>query len=122
MNGDTAGEPGTGGRAIVVFGDVVGSRLAPVAASTWLRRLCADLEALYDGQRIAPFAFTQGDELQALLPAAADPVRAVLLASLHAEARPMRWAIVFGGVESGEGPATERAGDAYLRARRLIEV
>src|SRR4051812_48308187 len=109
------GEGDRRGRAIVVFGDVVGARLAPAAASNWLRRLCSDLEAVYDGVRLAPFAFTQGDELQGLLPDGSDPVLAVLHASLHPEARPMRWAIVFGDVEPGQGRATERGGDAYVR-------
>src|SRR5438105_258472 len=56
-----------GGKAIVLFGDVVGSRRAPAAASAWLRNLCRQLESLYSADRMAPFAFTQGDELQGLL-------------------------------------------------------
>ncbi len=108
--------------AIVVFGDVVGSRKAPAAASGWLRRLCVELEALYGPDRLAPFAFTQGDELQGLLRPGADPVRGVLYASLHRESRPMRWAVVRGVVAIGQGPATERGGDAFVQARSLIDV
>jgi DNA-binding CsgD family transcriptional regulator len=108
--------------AIVVFGDVVGSRRAPAASSGWLRRLCMELESVYGPDRLAPFAFTQGDELQGLLRPSADPLRGVLYASLHAEARPMRWAVVRGVVERGEGPATERGGEAYVAARGLIDL
>lgn len=108
--------------AIVVFGDVVGSRRAPAASSGWLRRLCMELETVYGADRLAPFAFTQGDEIQGLLRPTADPLRGVLHASLHAEARPMRWAVVLGRVARDEGPATERGGDAYVAARGLIDL
>ena len=108
-------------QAIVIFGDVVGSRRAPGLASTWLRRLCRDLESLYLTDRRAPFAFTQGDELQGLLEPSADPVRAVLYAGLQDDARPMRWVVVFGSVAPGEGPATEHGGQAFVRARDEIE-
>lgn len=114
------GEEGRTG-AIVVFGDVVGSRRNPAASSEWLRGLCIELESVYGPDRLAPFAFTQGDELQGLLRPAADPLRGVLHASLHAEARPMRWAVVRGVVERGAGPATERGGEAYVLARELID-
>jgi hypothetical protein len=107
--------------AIVLFGDVVDSRRAPAAASAWLRQLCFELESLYNEDRLASFAFTQGDELQGLLLPSADPVRGVMHASLHESARPMRWAIVHGMVERGEGPATEWGGDAFVQARELIE-
>lgn len=115
MNGESVS-------AIVVFGDVVRSRRAPAASSGWLRRLCMELEAVYGPDRLAPFAFTQGDELQGLLRPTADPLRGMLYASLHEESRPMRWAVVRGSVAGGEGPATERGGDAYVAARRLIEL
>jgi hypothetical protein len=108
--------------AIVMFGDVVGSRRAPAAASGWLRRLCMEMESVYGPDRLAPFAFTQGDELQGLLRPTADPVRGVLYASLHEESRPMRWSVVRGLVAGGEGPATERSGDAFVQARGLIDV
>jgi RNA polymerase sigma factor (sigma-70 family) len=107
--------------AIVLFGDVVDSRRAPAAASAWLRQLCFELEGLYEGERLASFAFTQGDELQGLVLPSGDPVRGVLYASLHEAARPMRWAVVHGLVERGEGPATEWGGDAFVQARELIE-
>jgi len=109
-------------QAIVMFGDVVGSRRAPAAASGWLRRLCMELETVYGADRVAPFAFTQGDELQGLIRPTADPLRGVLYASLHEEARPMRWAVVRGTVAGGEGPATERGGDAFVSARGLIDL
>lgn len=114
MNGDSP--------AIVLFGDVVHSRRAPAAASAWLRLLCAGLEEVERGHVLAPFAFTQGDELQGLLATSADAVRGVLYASLHEEARPMRWAVVHGRVAPGQGPATERGGDAFIEARRLVDV
>jgi RNA polymerase sigma factor (sigma-70 family) len=107
--------------AIVLFGDVVDSRRAAAAASAWLRQLCFELEGLYGEDRLASFAFTQGDELQGLLLPTAEPIRAVMHASLHASARPMRWAVVRGMVERGEGPATEWGGDAFVQARELIE-
>lgn len=107
--------------AIVLFGDVIDSRRAPAAASAWLRQLCFELEGMYEGERLASFAFTQGDELQGLLRPTGDPVLGVLYASLHEAARPMRWAVVHGLVERGEGPATEWGGDAFVQARELIE-
>jgi RNA polymerase sigma factor (sigma-70 family) len=115
VTGTMAGLP-----AIVLFGDVVGSRQAPAAAAGWLRRLCFELEGVYEQHRLAPFAFTQGDEIQGLLSPDADPLLGVLYASLHESAQPMRWAVVHGRVQ-GEGRATEWGGDAYLRARRLVE-
>ncbi len=110
----------TGG-AIVIFGDVVRSRRAPGQAGPWLRGLTRELTARHADDQVAPFAFTQGDELQGLLRPSADPVAVVLYASLQDEARPMRWAVAFGRVEAGEGPATERNGEAFLRARAEIE-
>ena len=35
-------------QAFVVFGDVIHSRLDPAGSSTWLRSLCAELQAAYD--------------------------------------------------------------------------
>lgn len=105
-------------RAIVLFGDVVASRRDPEGSSAWLRTLCGALEEAYPpGDRIASFGFTQGDEMQGLLAATADPFRAVLVGALHEQARPMRWSIALGWVVPGTGPATERAGEAFLRAR-----
>ena len=117
MNTEGGGAP----HAIVLFGDVVGSRRAPALGTTWLRRLCSELESQYYADLMAPFTFTQGDELQGLLVPTADPVRGVLYASLHDDARPMRWAIVHGPIEPGTGPATERTGEAYVLARQLVE-
>jgi RNA polymerase sigma factor (sigma-70 family) len=108
--------------AFVLFGDVVRSRTDAPAATAWLRELIDELEGLYPpGARVAPFAFTQGDELQGLLRIDADPFAAVLRATLHERPLPMRWAIVAGGIEPGRGPATERTGPAFLDARRLLE-
>jgi RNA polymerase sigma factor (sigma-70 family) len=109
------------GEGIVLFGDVVGSRRAPEARGAWLRALCYELDDLYGGDRLAGFGFTQGDELQGLLKLAADPLRAVLHGSLHAEARPMRWVVVAGPIAPGDGPATERGGEAFLAAREMID-
>jgi predicted DNA-binding protein (UPF0251 family) len=106
---------------VVVFGDVVDSRDEPSASTDFLRTLCRELERLYEGERLASFGFTQGDELQGLLRPSADPFRAVLHAGLHEQHRPIRWAIVAGPLETGRGPATERTGVAFLAAREAIE-
>ncbi|HEY3073473.1 MAG TPA: sigma factor-like helix-turn-helix DNA-binding protein [Candidatus Limnocylindrales bacterium] len=112
----------TASRGIVLFGDVVDSRRDPVRSSAWLRTLCSELETLYPpDERVAGFGFTQGDELQGLLAATADPLLAVLHAALDPEAMRMRWAVALGQVEVGTGPATERTGEAFLRARELLE-
>jgi hypothetical protein len=110
-------EPG-----IVVFGDVVGSRRYAGGAADWLARLCADFDQRYGDDRLAPFDFTQGDELQGLLVPGADPFEAVLVASLTEGAPRMRWVAVAGMVEAGEGPATRRTGPAFLTARASIEL
>ena len=108
--------------AFVLFGDVVRSRADAPAGTAWLRELIAELERVYPrSARLAPFAFTQGDELQALLRIEADPFEAVLRGTLHERALPMRWVIVAGTVEPGHGPATERTGPAFLAARTLLE-
>ena len=58
---------------LVLFGDVIRSRRDAPAATAWLRILRADLQTAYPpDERLAPFEFTQGDELQGLLPAAAE--------------------------------------------------
>ncbi|HEY6056642.1 MAG TPA: TrfB-related DNA-binding protein [Candidatus Limnocylindrales bacterium] len=106
---------------VVVFGDVVRSRNDPTGASEWLRALRDRLDAEYGEMRLAPFGFTQGDELQGLLRRDADALRAVLVASLDPAGRPMRWAIAEGGIEPGSGPATERTGTAFLAAREAID-
>ncbi len=108
-------------RAIAVFGDVVHSRHDPVGSSAWLRSLCAELQAAHGGDVLAAFGFTQGDELQVLLRPSADPLGVVLRAALGDDARPMRWAVAFGTVEPGRGPATERAGEAFVAARSALE-
>ena len=106
---------------VVLFGDVVRSRRDARTATAWLRTLSADLMSAYpDEQRLAPFEFTQGDEIQGLLTVAADPTIAVLRAALHADALPMRWVIVRGGVDPGEGPATQRSGPAFIAARERL--
>lgn len=109
-------------RAFVLFGDVVRSRVDGPAGATWLRELIGELKLVYPGAaRLAPFAFTQGDELQGLLQIDADPFEAVLRATLHADALPMRWTIVAGLIEPGRGPTTERTGPAFLAARDLLD-
>ena len=108
-------------RAIVVFGDVIQSRADPAGSSAWLRALCADLQAAVGADGVAAFGFTQGDELQALLRPDADPIGLVLRAAFAPDARPMRWAITFGAVEPGRGPATQRSGTAFIAARAALE-
>jgi DNA-binding CsgD family transcriptional regulator len=109
--------------AIVLFGDVIRSRRNATGSTTWLRTLTAELGGVWPADaRLAPFEFTQGDELQGLLAPTADPLLAVLHASLHPQRHPMRWVIVAGDVDPGTGPATQRTGPAFLRARdRLVE-
>ena len=107
--------------ATVLFGDVVKSRRDSKGSTDWLRTLVTELEAAYPPEeRIADFEFTQGDEIQGLLSASADPLIAVLRAGLHPERRPMRWVIVAGEIDPGRGPATQRTGPAFLRARELL--
>src|SRR5688572_4078431 len=113
--------------ALVVFGDVVDSRLDGPASARWLRQLAGELDDAYADERRAPFGFTQGDEIQGLLRPGADPLAAVLRATLQVESEggpptpTMRWAIAAGEIEPGEGPATQRTGPAFLAARELIE-
>jgi RNA polymerase sigma factor (sigma-70 family) len=107
--------------ATVLFGDVVDSRRDP-GSTAFLRALREDLDAAYPGaDRLAGFAFTQGDEIQGLLAPAADPIRVVMLAALRPDARAIRWAVVSGEVEVGSGPATERTGPAFHAARDVLE-
>ena len=108
-------------RALVLFGDVVGSRMDGPGAAAWLRALVAELDETYHAQALAPFGFTQGDELQGLLASEADPLEAVFRAALRDEPDPpeMRWVVAAGPVEPGEGPATQRTGPAFLAAREL---
>jgi hypothetical protein len=80
--------------AIVLFGDVVDSRLDGPASARWLRSLAAELDDAYGEQCLAPFGFTQGDELQGVLDPEADPLIAVLRVNLRDDPAPdMRWAI-----------------------------
>lgn len=105
----------------VLFGDVVGSRRARVEAAAWLRSLVAELDEVYGREKLAPFGFTQGDEVQGLLVATADPLLAVLHAALREGPRPIRWVCIRGAVDPGEGPATQRTGPAFVAARSAIE-
>lgn len=105
----------------MLFGDVLDSRRDP-GASAFLRALRAELDASYTaGDRLAPFGFTQGDEIQGLLAPDVNPFPAVLRAALRPDARALRWAVVAGEVEAGTGPATERTGPAFHAARLLLE-
>ena len=109
---------------ICVFGDVVGSRVGASAATAWLEHLRGHLERTCP-DRLAAFEFTQGDEIQGLLPIDADPLTPVLDAILRPHDPPssvprMRWVIAAGRVDPGEGPATKRTGTAFLSARALI--
>ena len=70
----------TDGIGLVLFGDVVESRRDSVASTAWLRDLVAELDGTYGDRRLAPFGFTQGDELQGLLAPDADPLDAILRA------------------------------------------
>ena len=107
--------------ALVLFGDVIRSRRDATAATEWLRILAADLARAYPADALlAPFEFTQGDELQGLLVATADPLVAVLRASLHPDAVTMRWVVVAGEVDPGRGPATQRSGPAFIAARERL--
>lgn len=108
------------GWGIVVFGDVVASRRAATDTADWLRTLCADLDDRYAADRLAAFAFTQGDELQGLLRPTADPFTAVLTAGLHPDRQGMRWTIAVGPIAPGRGPATERSGPAFVAARQRL--
>jgi len=110
--------------ALVLFGDVVGSRRDSAGSTAWLRELVAELDTAYAPARLAPFGFTQGDELQGLLAADADPIAAVLRAALGPEGRRMRWVVVRGPVDpdaTGDAPATERTGPVFVAARSAID-
>ncbi|MBA2253503.1 MAG: sigma-70 family RNA polymerase sigma factor [Chloroflexi bacterium] len=106
--------------AVVLFGDVVGSRRYVGGAASWLASLSDLLDEHYGAGRLARFDFTQGDEIQGLLSPGADPIAAVLIATLADDAPPMRWVVVAGTVEPGVGPATRRTGPAFILARETI--
>jgi hypothetical protein len=107
--------------ALVLFGDVIRSRRDARAATAWLRVLAADLSAAYPARdRLAPFEFTQGDELQGLIARTADPLVAVLRAALHPDRVPMRWVVIAGEIDPGHGPATQRSGPAFITARERL--
>ena len=107
--------------ALVLFGDVIRSRRDSPSATAWLRTLTADLTKAYPAEdRLARFEFTQGDELQGLLAPVADPLVAVLRSALHPRRVEMRWVIARGDVDPGRGPATQRSGAAFLRARERL--
>jgi DNA-binding NarL/FixJ family response regulator len=104
--------------AFVLFGDVIRSRRDSPAATAWLRTLRADLGTAYRPEdQLAAFEFTQGDEIQGLLAPTADPTAAVVRSALHPDAMPMRWVVMAGDVDPGQGPATQRSGPAFIAAR-----
>ena len=43
--------------ALVLFGDVVGSRRDSVGSTAWLRELVAELDTAYGEERLAPFGY-----------------------------------------------------------------
>lgn len=110
-----------GQTGLVVLGDVVGSRRDGAGATSWLRDLVVELTQTYGDVLLADFAFTQGNELHGLLAPDADPLPAVLRAALSAERRKVRWVVVRGPIDPGEGPAIERTGEAFAAARRTVE-
>lgn len=105
---------------VVVFGDVIASRRLAGGVSADLRSLARELDVALEGERLARFGFTQGDELQGLLDIAASPFRAIVLAALRPVRIGLRWAVAAGPIDPGDGPATERTGDAFLRAREAL--
>jgi Sigma-70, region 4 len=105
---------------LVIFGDVVRSRRDPAGSVAWLRSLCDELQVAAGTDVLAPFGFTQGDELQGLLRPGADPLGLVVRAALDEGGRRMRWAIAAGPIEPGRGPATERSGQAFVSARDAL--
>jgi hypothetical protein len=107
--------------AWVLLGSLTESRRSRVEATVWLRALVPELDDAYGSQRLAPFGFTQGEEVQGLLDATADPLLAVLRSALGEGPRPIRWVCIRGAVDPGEGPATQRTGSAFLAARAAIE-
>src|ERR1035437_2750869 len=108
-------------RGLVLMGEVLGAERDRVGSTAWLRDLVAELDAAYGEQRLAPFGFLQGDELQGLLAAESDPLVAILHAALGPASRPVRWVCVRGCVDPGEGPALERTGQAYAAAHEAMK-
>jgi hypothetical protein len=108
-------------RALVLIGDVIASRKDRIATTAWLRDLVADLDTAYGERRLAPFGFGLGDQVQGLAAEDADPLLAVLRAALGPGARRIRWVCLWGEVDRGDGPATERTGPAFLTAREAVE-
>src|SRR5918992_439519 len=105
----------TGVAGVVLFGDVVRSRDRAIAATDWLESLRTRLDELYGEQRLAPFEFTQGDEIQGLIEPGADPFVAVLEATLRPHDGPsaaprMRWVVAAGPGHPGPGPPPGRTG------------
>jgi DNA-binding CsgD family transcriptional regulator len=108
-------------RGLVLIGELIGAEKDRVGSTAWLRELVAELDAAYIDRQLAPFAFHQGDELQGLLTAESDPLVAVLHAALVPASRPICWVCVRGCVDPGEGPATERTGQAFAIAREAMK-
>jgi len=109
-------------RSLVLIGEVIGAEKDRVGSAAWLRELVAELDAAYGDRRLAPFGFLQGDEVQGQLAADSDPLLAVLHAALGPASRPIRWVCVSGCVDPGEGPATERTGQAYAAVHEAMKV
>ena len=104
-------------RAIVIFGNVVTSSSHPAPPGLWLRGLAEELDAAYGDRRLAPFRIDQGDTLQGVLAAEADPLDAVLRAALSADSRSIQWVVTAAAVDAGRGPSTPWTGGPLLAAR-----
>jgi hypothetical protein len=107
-------------RAIVVDGDVIGSRNIPNNVER-LDKLCVTLNQSLAGEVKADFKRTKGDEIQGLLQFSSNPLKAYLRCALVANRLPMRWALVSGLVNIPTGPATDGDGEAYVRASSLLD-
>lgn len=105
---------------MALIGDVVGSRALP-SSTAWLDALCADFNAFFRAEIVAPFKRTKGDEVQGLLRPHADALAAYLRYALADERPPMRWSIVIGQVDAGAGPATDWTGAALVTASDTVD-
>jgi SatD family (SatD) len=106
--------------AVALIGDVTGSRALP-SATAWLDALCGDLNERYRADLVATFKRTKGDEVQGLLRPDADVMAAYLHYALAGDRLPMRWSIVSGEADAGEGPATDWTGQVLVAASDTVD-